>query len=247
MKISVISLFPKMFEPILNYGIIRQGIKKKLLKLNFWNPKDFTKYKKYRTDEAIYGGGGIILRPEPLIEAICAAKKELNNIQTIYLSPQGKVINITYINSLLKKDIILVCGRYKGIDERVIKHYIDEEVSIGDYILSGGELPAMIIIDIITRLIPGVLNNIQSNRTDSFYNNGFLDCPNYTRPKNIKYLQDIPPILLSGNHKKIKEWRLKHSLGNTWLKRPDLLKNKKLTDTEIYLLNNFKKKFLNYE
>ncbi|QJC28807.1 tRNA (guanosine(37)-N1)-methyltransferase TrmD [Enterobacteriaceae endosymbiont of Plateumaris consimilis] len=246
MWFGIISLFPEMFKSIIDYGITSKGIKKKLLTLNFWNPRDYTKNKYHNVDCNIYGGGsGVILKAEPLIKAIHAATQKVKkSVKTIYLSPQGKQINKLYVNNLLTyKNIILICGRYKGIDERIIHSYIDEEVSIGDYILSGGELPAMILIDILSRLIPGVLNKKSSNDTDSFFNNGLLDCPNYTRPRILKNKEKVPEILLSGHHKKIKKWRLQQSLGYTWLKRPDLFKKKKLTKEEKILFNEFKNDF----
>ncbi|QJC28363.1 tRNA (guanosine(37)-N1)-methyltransferase TrmD [Enterobacteriaceae endosymbiont of Plateumaris braccata] len=247
MWIGIISLFPEMFKAIIDYGITNKGIKKKLLTLNFWNPRDYTKKKYHNVDCNIYGGGsGVILKAEPLIKSIHAAQYKVNNsAKLFYLSPQGKKINKSYINNLLTyKNIILLCGRYKGIDERIINYYIDEEISIGDYILSGGELPAMVLIDILTRLIPGVLNTKSSNDTDSFFNNGLLDSPHYTRPRILKNKEKVPEILLSGHHKKIQEWRLQQSLGNTWLKRPDLFKKKKLTKEEKILFNEFKNKLI---
>ncbi|QJC33458.1 tRNA (guanosine(37)-N1)-methyltransferase TrmD [Enterobacteriaceae endosymbiont of Donacia clavipes] len=245
MWINVISLFPEMFQTILNYGLINKGIKRKLLNINFFNPRDFTDNKNRKVDDYIYGGGdGVILKAEPLIKSIYQAKLNMkNNVKLIYLSPQGKKINISLIKKLmLYKNIILICGRYKGIDERIINNFVDEEISIGDYILSGGELPAMVLIDILVRQIPGVLNKISSGNTDSFFNNGLLDSPNYTRPQKLKNLlkNKVPSVLLSGNHKKIKEWRLKQSLGITWLKRLDLFKKKKLTQKEEILFNEFK-------
>ncbi|QJC38307.1 tRNA (guanosine(37)-N1)-methyltransferase TrmD [Enterobacteriaceae endosymbiont of Donacia marginata] len=246
MWISIISLFPEMFKTYIKYGLINKSIKKKLLNISFWNPRDFIKNKFSKIDSNIYGGGGgIILKAEPLIKSIYKAKIEMkNNVKIIYLSPQGKKINISYIKKLLSYNkMIFICGRYKGIDERVINNFVDEEVSIGDYILSGGELPAMILLDTIVRQIPGVLNNMSSSQTDSFFNNGLLDAPNYTYPKVLKNLKKntVPSILLSGNHKKIKEWKLQQSLGITWLKRPDLLRKKKLTKKEKILFQNFKK------
>ncbi|QJC29252.1 tRNA (guanosine(37)-N1)-methyltransferase TrmD [Enterobacteriaceae endosymbiont of Plateumaris rustica] len=246
MWIGIISLFPEMFKSITNYGIISKSIKKNLLTINYWNPRDYTKNKYHDVDYKIYGGGsGVILKAEPLIKSIHAAKHKANSyVKLIYLSPQGKKINKSYISNLLTyKKIILVCGRYKGIDERIINYYIDEEISIGDYILSGGELPAMVLIDVLARLIPGVLNKKSSNDTDSFFNNGLLDCPYYTRPKILKNIGKVPKILLSGHHEKIKIWRLQQSLGSTWLKRPDLLKKRKLTKEEKILLNDFKKNY----
>ncbi|QJC38728.1 tRNA (guanosine(37)-N1)-methyltransferase TrmD [Enterobacteriaceae endosymbiont of Donacia fulgens] len=249
MWISIISLFPEMFKKIIKYGLIHKSIKKKLLNINFWNPRDFIKNKFSKIDSNIYGGGGgVILKAEPLIKSIYKAKLEMkNNVKIIYLSPQGKKINIAYIKKLVSYNkMIFICGRYKGIDERVINNFVDEEVSIGDYILSGGELPAMILLDILVRQIPGVLNNISSANTDSFFNNGLLDAPNYTHPKKLTNLKKniVPSILLSGNHKKIQEWKLQQSLGITWLKRPDLLRKKKLTKKEKILFQNFKKSYL---
>lgn len=250
MWISIISLFPEMFKTIIKYGLINKSIKKKLLNINLFNPRDFIKNKFSKIDSNIYGGGGgVILKAEPLIKSIYQAKKEMkNNIKIIYLSPQGKKIDISYIKKLLSYNkMILICGRYKGIDERIINNFVDEEVSIGDYILSGGELPAMILLDILVRHIPGVLNNISSCNTDSFFNNGLLDAPNYTHPKILTRSlkkNTVPSILLSGDHKKIKEWKLQQSLGITWLKRPDLLRKKKLTKKEKILLQKFKKSYL---
>ncbi|QJC37086.1 tRNA (guanosine(37)-N1)-methyltransferase TrmD [Enterobacteriaceae endosymbiont of Donacia vulgaris] len=249
MWISIVSLFPEMFETVIKYGLINKSIKKKLLNISFWNPRNYMKNKFNKIDSTVYGGGGgVILKAEPLIETISKAKLEMkNNVKIIYLSPQGKKINISYIKKLLSYNkMIFLCGRYKGIDERIITNFVDEEVSIGDYILSGGELPAMILIDILVRQIPGVLNRISSNNTDSFFNNGLLGCPNYTRPRILKNLKEniVPKILLSGNHKKIKEWRLQQALGITWLKRPDLFKKKILTKKEKILFNKFKNSFL---
>ncbi|QJC32246.1 tRNA (guanosine(37)-N1)-methyltransferase TrmD [Enterobacteriaceae endosymbiont of Donacia versicolorea] len=248
MLINIISLFPEMFQSIFNYGLINKSIKKKLLNINFFNPRDFTDNSK--VDAYIYGGGnGVILRAEPLIKSIYQAKLKMkNNTKLIYLSPQGKKISISLIKRLLSyNNIILICGRYKGIDERIIQNFVDEEISIGDYIVSGGELPAMILIDILVRQIPGVLNHISSCYTDSFFNNGLLEAPNYTRPRvlqNLLIQNKVPSILLEGNHQKIKEWRLKQSLGITWIKRPDLFKKKKLTKKEKILFNEFKNSYL---
>ncbi|QJC37905.1 tRNA (guanosine(37)-N1)-methyltransferase TrmD [Enterobacteriaceae endosymbiont of Donacia bicoloricornis] len=250
MWISIITLFPEMFKTVIKYGLINKSIKKKLLNISFWNPRDFIRNKFNKIDSNIYGGGGgVILKAEPLIKSIYKAKLEMKkNVKIIYLSPQGKQINISYIKKLISyHQMIFICGRYKGIDERVIDNFVDEEISIGDYILSGGELPAMVLLDILVRQIPGVLNNISSCNTDSFFNNGLLDAPNYTNPKiltNLKKKNIVPSILLSGDHKKIKEWKLQQSLGITWIKRPDLFKKKKLTKKEKVLFQNFKKSYL---
>ncbi|QJC33864.1 tRNA (guanosine(37)-N1)-methyltransferase TrmD [Enterobacteriaceae endosymbiont of Donacia provostii] len=250
MWISIISLFPNIFKEIIKYGLINKSIKKKLLNISFFNPRDFIQNKNRKVDSLIYGGGGgVILKAEPLIRAINQAKLKMkkDNIKIIFLSPQGQKLNVSCIKKLLSyKNMIFICGRYKGIDERVINNFVDEEISIGDYILSGGELPAMVLIDVLVRNIPGVLNTISSCTTDSFFNNGLLGFPNYTKPKILKNLKNnhVPKVLISGNHKKIEEWRLKQSLGITWLKRPDLLKKKKLTKQEKLLFNKFKHSYL---
>ncbi|VFP88495.1 tRNA (guanine-N(1)-)-methyltransferase [Buchnera aphidicola (Cinara piceae)] len=227
-QFSIITIFPNMFNPIFKYGIIRQAIKKKIINIKILNLRDFSINKRKTVDDKIYGGGpGMLIMFLPLFKAVINAKKNYKEKSiVIYLSPQGKVLKHNHIKYFIKKKhLIFICGRYKGIDERFIQTQVDEEWSIGDFVLTGGELPAMIFIDAITRSIPGVLNNKHSLIEESF-NNDLLDCPNYTRPKNIAN-HIVPSILLSGNHKKIKEWRLKHSLKNTLLKRPDLLKNKK--------------------
>ncbi|QJC35456.1 tRNA (guanosine(37)-N1)-methyltransferase TrmD [Enterobacteriaceae endosymbiont of Donacia proxima] len=249
MLISIISLFPEMFKEIIKYGLINKSIKKKLLNIKIFNLRDFTKNKNKKVDSSIYGGGGgVILKAKPLIRAIYQAKLQMkHHVKIIFLSPQGKQINLSCIKKLLSyKNMIFICGRYKGIDERVINNFVDEEISIGDYILSGGELPAMVLIDALVRNIPGVLNTISSCTTDSFFNNGLLGFPNYTKPKTLKHLKNnnVPKVLISGNHQKIKDWRLKQSLGFTWLKRPDLFKKKILTEKEKFLFSKFKKTYL---
>lgn len=244
MWIGIISIFPEMFDIIVKYGIIGKAFKKKLIDIKVWNPRDFSNKKNRKIDKKPYGGGaGMLMEAEPVHKAIKAAMElKKNKVKTIYLSPKGKKINQDNIYNLLSnKNIILVCGRYKGIDERIILQDIDEELSIGDYIVSGGEIPAMVLIDAITRLIPGVLNKESSIKEDSFYY-GLLDCPHYTKPKiynNIK----VPSILLSGNHKNIKRWKLKQSLGITFLKRPELFKKIKINKEKINLLIEYLDEF----
>ncbi|VFP81545.1 tRNA (guanosine(37)-N1)-methyltransferase TrmD [Buchnera aphidicola] len=226
-QFSIITIFPNMFNNIFKYGVIKKAIQKKKININILNLRDFSIDKRKKIDDKIYGGGsGMLIMFLPLFKAVIEAKKKQKKKSiVIYLSPQGKILNHNNIKYFIKKkNLIFICGRYKGIDERFIKTQVDEEWSIGDYILTGGELPAMIFIDAITRSIPGVLNNKNSLKEESF-NNNLLDCPNYTRPKNINN-NTVPSILLSGNHKKIKKWRLKYALKNTLLKRPDLLKKK---------------------
>ncbi|MBK4765253.1 MAG: tRNA (guanosine(37)-N1)-methyltransferase TrmD [Pantoea sp. Brub] len=242
MWIGIISLFPEMFNIINKYGIISRGISKGLLNIKIWNPRDFTSNKYKNVDDRPYGGGsGMLLMFQPLKDAIFAAKAELGNeTKVIYLSPQGHKLDQQGILKLVQyTKIILVCGRYKGIDERIIETEIDEEWSIGDYIVSGGELPAMVIIDSISRHIPGVLGHKNSIKEDSFFN-GLLDCPQYTRP-NFLEGKSVPQVLLSGKHFDIQQWRLKQSLGRTWLRRPDLLNKIILSETQLKLLIEFQK------
>ncbi|PPI87747.1 tRNA (guanosine(37)-N1)-methyltransferase TrmD [Candidatus Pantoea edessiphila] len=241
MQIGIISLFPDIFKIITNYGVIGRAVKKGLIKIQIWNPRDFTYGKHHTVDDHPYGGGsGMIMMMQPLIDTIYVAKTKIGcNAKVIYLSPQGHKLNQKKICELAKqKELILVCGRYKGIDERIIESKIDEELSIGDYVLSGGELPAMIVSDAIARLIPGVVGKYECVKQDSFFN-GLLDCPHYTRPK-ILLGKKVPEILLSGKHFEIYRWRLKQSLGRTWLRRPELLEKLVLTKEELKLLNEFK-------
>lgn len=241
MWIGIISLFPEMFNILKNYGIIGKAYKKKLVKIKIWNPRDFAKNKHKKVDHKPYGGGsGMIMQIEPLYEAIKKASSETKGIKPkiIYLSPKGERLTQNNIQKICTyKKIILVCGRYKGIDERIIISKIDEEWSIGDYIVSGGEMPAMILIDSIVRLIPGVVNQPKSIKNDSFSYN-LLDHPHYTSPQIFKNMK-VPSILLSGNHGKIKTWKLKQSLGSTFLKRPDLFKKLKINKIQMKLLNEY--------
>lgn len=239
---NVISIFPKMFDAITNYGIISKAIKKGLINIKIWNPRDYTYDRYHSIDDRPYGGGsGMLMKFKPLLMAIEHAKEKIKiDTKIIYLSPQGKKLNQKSVLKLSKtSSFILICGRYKGIDERIIDTTVDEEWSIGDYIISGGELPAMILIDALSRLIPDVIGKKKSVEEDSFYN-GLLDCPQYTRP-NIIHGMQVPIILLSGHHTEIKKWKLKQSLGMTWLKRPDLLNIKNLTEEQKTLLSEFKK------
>ncbi|CAL4322415.1 tRNA (guanine-N(1)-)-methyltransferase [Buchnera aphidicola (Chaetosiphella stipae setosa)] len=226
MNFKIITIFPEMFHAIENYGILSKAIKKKIINLIFFNIRNFSKEKNKKVDDRPYGGGeGMIMSFSPLKRAIVKAKKNDNSL-VIYLSPQGKKITYKKLKKLSKKKcIILICGRYQGIDQRIIDKYIDEEISIGDYILTGGELAAMVLIDGISRFVPGVIKKKISKNKDSFSQN-LLDHPHYTRPKKIDGMR-VPKILLSGNHKKIKKWRLKKSVQQTLLKKPELFKKNK--------------------
>lgn len=240
MWIGVISLFPEMFEAIEGSGITRRAIEGDLLKLRTWNPRDFATDKHRTVDDKPYGGGpGMLMKVEPLKAAIDAAKTEAGeNVKVIYLSPQGTPLTQAKLEEYAgSKELILVAGRYEGIDERLMKSVIDEEVSIGDYVLSGGELPAMVLIDGITRLLPGAVGDRESVEQDSF-SDGLLDFPQYTRPETVDGLE-VPEVLMSGDHEKIARWRKMQALGRTFERRPDLIDQQLLTDEEKQLLNEY--------
>lgn len=240
MWIGVISLFPEMFQAITDYGVTGRAVKNGLLSLQYWNPRDFTEDRHRTVDDRPYGGGpGMLMMVQPLRSAILAAKAAAGDgVSVIYLSPQGRKLCQGVVSGLAQQQkFILLCGRYEGIDERIIQMEVDEEWSIGDYVLTGGELPAMVLIDAISRFIPGVLGHTASASEDSFVS-GLLDCPHYTRPEILDG-QQVPDVLLSGNHAEIRRWRLKQSLGRTWLRRPDLLANLALTVEQKALLNVF--------
>ena len=240
LKIGVITLFPEMFDAITQQGVISRAIKNGTIEFQAWNPRDFTHDKHRTVDDRPYGGGpGMLMMVQPLTDAIHAAKAKLGEgTKVIYLSPQGRKLDQQGVKHLATNNkIVLVAGRYEGIDERVIQSEIDEEWSIGDFVLSGGELPAMTLIDSVSRLIPGVLGHELSAEEDSFAN-GLLDCQHYTRPEVLAG-QRVPDVLLSGNHEKIRQWRLKQSLGRTWLRRPDLINDLALTAEQEKLLSEF--------
>lgn len=245
MKFDVVTLFPEMVESVASVGVLGRAVKNGQIQLNSWNPRDYTQDKHRTVDDRPYGGGpGMLMKVEPLKAAIEDAKKSAaaNNVQSkvIYMSPQGKPVTQQDVQALAEQPgLILIAGRYEGIDERIIESYVDEEWSIGDYVLSGGELPALVLIDAVARMLPGVLGDEKSAQQDSFMQ-GFLDCPHYTRPEEIDG-RSVPDVLLSGNHQHIDEWRLKQSLGRTWLRRPDLLNALNLTDEQKQLLDSFQK------
>lgn len=244
MWFGIVSLFPEMFQA-LNVGITGRALKEKLLEIKLWNPRDFATDKHQSVDDRPYGGGpGMVMMAEPLQAALHAAKQTATEKPIIiYLSPQGRRFDQEAAAELVaKKSVILLAGRYEGIDERIIEQEIDEEWSIGDYILTGGELAAMVMIDAVTRLIPGVVGDENSVSQDSL-TSGLLKFPQYTRPENFAG-SIVPNVLLSGHHQQIDQWRLKASLGKTWLRRPDLLAKKPLTEEENALLNEFIEDFL---
>ncbi|GAA6185460.1 tRNA (guanosine(37)-N1)-methyltransferase TrmD [Aliiglaciecola sp. 2_MG-2023] len=241
---GVVSLFPEMFNSFTQQGVTGRAVKNRLLAVEFFNPRDFTHDKHRTVDDRPYGGGpGMLMMVQPLTDAIHAAKKAAGKqTKVIYLSPQGKKLDQAGVKALSENDsLIFVAGRYEGIDERVIQSQVDEEWSIGDYVLSGGELPAMVLMDAISRFVPGVLGHEQSAEQDSF-TDGLLDCPHYTRPESLDG-RNVPEVLLSGNHQKIRQWRLQQSLGRTWLRRPELLNDLALTEEQKRLLDAFQKSF----
>ncbi len=237
MEISVITLFPEMLHALRVGGVTARALEQGLLHLTAWNPRDFSHNKHRRVDDRPYGGGpGMLMQVQPLRDAIHAAKAQQANSRVIYLSPQGKPLAQAGVEYLLSQaPLILLCGRYEGIDERLLEREVDEEWSIGDYVLSGGELAAMVLIDAMARLVPGVLGHEESARQDSFYQ-GLLDCPHYTRPEVIDG-QSVPEVLLQGHHQHIERWREQQALARTWQRRPDLLENKQLTQQQQALLD----------
>ncbi|WP_379056319.1 tRNA (guanosine(37)-N1)-methyltransferase TrmD [Pasteurella multocida] len=241
MLVGIISLFPEMFKAITEFGVTGRAVKQNFLQVRCWNPRDFTHDKHKTVDDRPYGGGpGMLMMVQPLRDAIQAAKAEVGEgAKVIYLSPQGRKLDQAGVKELAQhQKLILLCGRYEGIDERLIKTEVDEEWSVGDYVLTGGELPAMTLIDAVARFIPGVLGKQASADEDSFAE-GLLDCPHYTRPEVLDGLA-VPPVLMSGNHEEIRKWRLRQSLERTWLRRPELLESLALTDEQRKLLKQIK-------
>jgi tRNA (guanine37-N1)-methyltransferase len=236
MRFDVISLFPEMFDAISKHGITSRALEKKIYSLNVINPREFTADNHKTVDDRPYGGGpGMVMLAEPLAKAISAAKAVNANAKVIHLSPRGTPLTHEKVMSLSQEQgLILLASRYEGVDERLLDALVDEELSIGDYVLSGGELPAMALIDALVRQLPGALGDADSAIEDSFVN-GLLDCPHYTRPE-VYENKSVPEVLLSGNHAKIREWRLKQSLLLTRAKRPDLLAARSLTKEEARLL-----------
>ena len=240
MWIGVVSLFPEMFKAVTEYGISRRAVENGLLTLEVWNPREFTEDKHRAVDDKPYGGGpGMLMKVQPLKDAINAAKRKAQaQCPVIYLSPQGKPLEQADLASLaMLPEVILVAGRYEGIDERLIESVIDMEVSIGDFVASGGELPAMLLIDGVTRLLPGAVGDADSVEQDSF-SNGLLDYPQYTRPETEDGLT-VPEVLMSGDHGQIARWRKMQSLGRTYIKRPDLIRARTLTEEEKQLLDEY--------
>ncbi len=240
MHFDVITLFPEMIETVTKYGVTSRASERGLIELNCINPRDFTTDKHRTVDDRPYGGGpGMVMKADVVLSAIQDAKKQSPASKVIYLSPQGKTVNQAMMAEVANKEegLILLCGRYEGIDERIIELEVDEEWSIGDYVLSGGELGAMVLIDAITRLLPEALGHEQSAEQDSF-SEGLLDCPHYTRPEELSGM-GIPAVLKSGNHAEIAKWRRMQSLGRTYQRRPDLMEQLDLSEQDNRLLEEF--------
>ncbi|TXR54912.1 tRNA (guanosine(37)-N1)-methyltransferase TrmD [Reinekea thalattae] len=240
MSFGLVTLFPEMFTSFSDYGVTGRAVKDGLVSVDYWNPRDFTHDRHRTVDDRPFGGGpGMLMKVQPLRDAISAAKAASERqSKVIYLSPQGRKLDQQGVVELSTNErLIFVCGRYEGIDERLIETDIDEEWSLGDIVLSGGELAAMSFMDAISRLVPGVLGHEQSSVEDSFFN-GLLDCPHYTRPDVLEGLS-VPEVLLSGHHENIRVWREQQSLGRTWQRRPDLLEGRELTKHQQTLLDKY--------
>jgi tRNA (guanine37-N1)-methyltransferase len=240
MRVAVVTLFPEMVMVVARYGVTARAVERGLLELDCWNPRDYALDRHRRVDDRPYGGGpGMVMMYEPVRAAIEAARESVNGAsRTVHLSPQGKRIDQCDIGRLARGlPLVLLCGRYEGVDERLLDTEVDEELSLGDYVLSGGELAAMVVIDAMTRLIPGALGHEGSAGADSF-SNGLLDCPHFTRPETVAE-RNVPEVLVSGDHGAIRRWRLKQSLGRTWERRPDLLHGRNLDPEERTLLDEY--------
>jgi tRNA (guanine37-N1)-methyltransferase len=236
MRFDVVTLFPAMVESVTEYGVLRRAAERDLMTLRTWNPRDYTRDVHRTVDDRPYGGGpGMVMMIEPLRQAIKDARAANPGARVVYMSPQGRVLNQDTVREFAECDgLILVSGRYEGIDERLIEMEVDEEWSIGDYVLSGGELAAMVVVDSVTRLLPGVLGDEDSAQQDSFMG-GLLDCPHYTRPEDYEG-RKVPPVLLGGHHGEIAKWRRQQSLIRTFQKRPDLLQQVELNEEDQRLL-----------
>ena len=242
---DVITLFPEIFAALAQSGITRRALENGLWHLNCWNPRDFAEDNYRSVDDRPYGGGpGMVMLPQPLEKAIVAAQARRSEAgvakgKVIYLSPQGRTLSHERVLELAQSTgAILLCGRYEGVDERLIERCVDEEISLGDFVLSGGEIAALALIDAAVRQLPGALNDPGSAVEDSFAT-GLLDCPHYTRPEEYEGMR-VPEVLLSGNHEKIRRWRLKQALGRSWRRRPDLIEKRVLSREEAKLLDEYR-------
>jgi tRNA (guanine37-N1)-methyltransferase len=245
LHLDVVTLFPEMFDALTASGITQRAREKGFYQLVLWNPRDFSTNAYRSVDDRPYGGGpGMVMMAEPLAKALRAARQRqassgVRRIRTVHLSPQGRPLTEKVVEELGNYEgLVLLASRYEGVDERLLRREVEDEISIGDYVLSGGELPAMVLMDAIIRRIPGVLNDAESAQQESFVE-GLLDCPHYTRPE-VYEGEQVPAVLTSGHHAQIAQWRMKQSLGRTWLRRPDLLAKVQLTAEKAALLDEYK-------
>jgi tRNA (guanine37-N1)-methyltransferase len=239
MRFDVITLFPEAFQALTGQGVSARALARGIASLHLWNPRDFTQDVHRTVDDRPYGGGpGMVMKVAPLRSAIQAARAAAPESRVAYLSPQGRPLDQEAMRRIsAQSGWILLAGRYEGIDERLVRLCVDEEWSIGDYVLSGGELPAMVVMDAVIRLLPGALGHQGSAQEDS-YTDGLLDCPHYTRPEEIEGLR-VPQVLLSGDHARIGRWRRQQALGRTWLRRPELIQRRDLSEEDRGLLEEF--------
>jgi tRNA (guanine37-N1)-methyltransferase len=247
-QFDVITLFPQMFDAVTGCGVTGRARDQGLYRLELWNPRDQAENNYRSVDDRPYGGGpGMVMMAAPLEKTIAAARARqqgagVAQARVVYLSPQGRLLDHRLVMELVANGgVVLIAGRYEGVDERLIQRQVDAEVSIGSYVLSGGELAAMVVMDCIVRQLPGALGGAESASQDSFVN-GLLDCPHYTRPEVYEGAA-VPPVLLSGNHAEIARWRLKQALGRTWQRRPDLIEQRALTDVERTLLEEYMREY----
>ncbi len=238
-RVDVVTLFPEMVETVIKHGVVRRAAEKGIIELGLWNPREYTEDRHKTVDDRPYGGGpGMVMKYQPLRDAVKDAKATAPNAHVVYLSPQGRKLDQKGVKELsAKESLILIAGRYEGIDERFIEAEVDEEWSLGDYVISGGELAAMVMIDAVVRMFPGALGDAESAQQDSFME-GLLDHPHYTRPEEVEGME-VPDVLLGGNHQKIDEWRLKQALGRTYTRRPDLIARKELNKKSKRLLEEY--------
>ncbi|RMF94401.1 MAG: tRNA (guanosine(37)-N1)-methyltransferase TrmD [Candidatus Schekmanbacteria bacterium] len=240
MIVHIVTIFPNSFDGYLNQSILKKAIEKKLIEIDIIDLRDYAEGKHRVVDDYPFGGeAGMVMKPEPIFRCIEKIKEKNPKAKVIFLTPDGKLYNQEIVKELSKEEeIILLCGRYKGVDERVRKSLVDMEISIGNYVVSGGELPAMIVVDSVMRMLPGALGNMESAESDSFYK-GLLGAPVYTRPAEFRNMK-VPSILLSGNHKEIRKWKIKESIKNTLLKRPELINEANLNDEEKKIYEDLK-------
>ena len=246
MRFDIVSLFPEFVAQLASHGVVGRAGERGLLSIHGWNPRDYAEGNYRRVDDRPFGGGpGMVMLIDPLREAIDAARAaDPAPTRVVYLSPQGRRLDQRKVRELAALPrLVLLCGRYEGVDERLLQAEVDEEISIGDYVLSGGELAAAVVVDAVARLLDGALNDAESAVQDSFEGDGLLDCPHYTRPVQHA-LGTVPEVLLSGNHAEIARWRRQQSLGRTWLRRPDLLDEAALSKADRALLDAFRAQWL---